>query len=130
MDLDHLKKLVDASIEEGERLNTDGPEYDRLLEYLNEAHADPSLQRIAWRVTSDVGAMLRKMEAERDARDALASDLRSLRAAHLRTWGVIRDVRGAIERRRKLGLSMHDVTAILETLDAELALLDKETDRG
>ncbi len=35
MDLDHLKKLLDAALEEGEALNDAGPAYEMLVAYLD-----------------------------------------------------------------------------------------------
>lgn len=61
MDIDYLLKQVQKCIDESEALNGDGPEYAKLLAYLDKAHADRAHSRIAYGVVAEVGKMLREM---------------------------------------------------------------------
>lgn len=48
MDLDHLYRLVVASRDEAEKLNTDGPAYAELIEYIGQ-FVSPQLELLAFK---------------------------------------------------------------------------------
>lgn len=84
MDIDYLKKQIDACIEECERLNTDGPAYAELCEYIDKERGVSRLEKLLYLKNEAYGLSETLSEQRRQERDnALAASARI--ATELRT---------------------------------------------